>query len=408
MNKEPQSQSRTANANANANATATATAATSTVPPQRSGGFWLRLISLTRKEFRQLWRDASNLMIGIGLPIALILIFGYALTFDVRNARVAVVLEDSSPVAQNLVSSLELSDYFVPVKVTSMHEATEMMKNHESDAILRIPSDFARRLSVGDAEVQALLLGSDPTRASAVRSYLEGAIAIWGQKQASRSHSSASQGSVVIVDRMWFNAANNSTWYLVPGLISLIMTLVGTFLTALVMAREWERGTIEALFVTPVRPVEILIAKIIPYFFIGLLGLVMCVATARLLFDVPIYGSMGVLVLASMLYMFVSLGIGLLISAMTKNQFLASQVALLASFLPAMMLSGFIFDLRNVPTAVYVIGQLVPATYFLELVKSLFLAGNYWPLIMKNCGVLAVYAVVLLGLARFVTRKKLD
>src|SRR5690606_25890000 len=186
-----------------------------TVPADRSGGFWLRLISLTRKEFRQLWRDASNLMIGIGLPIALILIFGYALTFDVRDARVAVVLEDPSPVAQSLVSSLALSDYFVPVKVTSMHEATEMMKAHESDAILRIPSDFARRLSVGDAQVQTLLLGSDPTRASAIRSYLEGAIAIWGQKQASRSRSPAAQGAVVIVDRMWFNAANNSTWYLV-------------------------------------------------------------------------------------------------------------------------------------------------------------------------------------------------
>ena len=376
--------------------------------PGRKGGFWLRLISLTRKEFRQLWRDSSNLMIGIGLPIALILIFGYALTFDVRDARVAVVLEDPSPVAQNLVSSLELSDYFIPVKVASMHQATQMMTRHETDAILRIPSDFASRLSAGDAQVQTLLLGSDPTRASAIRSYLEGAIALWGAKQASRSHSDAAQGTVVVVDRMWFNAANNSTWYLVPGLIALIMTLVGTFLTALVMAREWERGTLEALFVTPVHPVEILIAKIIPYFFIGLLGLVMCVLTARFLFGVPLYGSLWVLVVASMLYMFVSLGIGLLISAMTKNQFLASQVALLASFLPAMMLTGFIFDLRNVPTTVYVIGQMVPATYFLELVKSLFLAGNYWPMIIKNCSVLAVYAVVLLGLARFVTRKKLD
>ncbi len=182
-----------------------------TAQPERSGGFWLRLVSLTRKEFRQLWRDASNLMIGIGLPIALILIFGYALTFDVRDARVAIVQEDASPVAQSLVSSLALSEYFVPLKVTSMHEATEMMKAHETDAILRIPSDFARRLSVGDAQVQTLLLGSDPTRASAIRSYLEGAVAIWGQKQASRSLSVATQGSVVIVDRMWFNAANNSS-----------------------------------------------------------------------------------------------------------------------------------------------------------------------------------------------------
>lgn len=370
--------------------------------------FWVRLISLTRKEFRQLWRDASNLLIGIGLPIALILIFGYALTFDVREARVAVVLDDPSPVAQTLAASLEHSEYFIPIKVTSMQEATRMMKEHKSDAILRIPSDFARRFEVGDAQVQTLVLGSDPTRASAVRSYLEGAIGKWGEKQAARSHADASRGSVVVVDRMWFNAANNSTWYLVPGLIALIMTLVGTFLTALVMAREWERGTIEALFVTPVRPVEILIAKIIPYFFIGLLGLAMCVFTARFLFHVPMYGSLWILVLSSMLYMLVSLGIGLLISALTKNQFLASQVALLASFLPAMMLTGFIFDLRNVPQAVYIIGQMVPATYFMELVKSLFLAGNYWPMIIKNCSILAVYAVALLGLARFVTRKRLD
>ena len=207
---------------------------------------------------------------------------------------------------------------------------------------------------------------------------------------------------------MWFNSANTSTWYLVPGLIVLLMTLVGAFLTAMVMAREWERGTLEALFVSPVRPTEILLAKIVPYFLVGMLGLGMCLVAARFLFQVPMFGSFLIVLGSSMLYMLVALGIGLVISSSVKNQFLASQIALISSFMPALMLSGFLFDLRNVPTVIYLVGQLLPATYFMELIRTLFLAGNVWPLILKNSAILAGYAVLLLGLARFVTRKKLD
>ncbi len=211
-----------------------------------------------------------------------------------------------------------------------------------------------------------------------------------------------------IVERMWFNAANSSTWYLVPGLIALIITLVGAFLTSLVVAREWERGTLESLFVTPVRSAEILLAKIIPYFLVGLLGLSMCLVSARLLFRVPIQGSLVLLLFSSMLYLFVTLGIGLLISARTRNQFLASQVAILSSFLPALMLSGFLFDLRNVPNFIRLVGSILPATYFMELVKTLFLAGDNWHLALKNLLILAGYAVFLLNAARLCTRKKLD
>ena len=374
-----------------------------------AGGFWRRLLSLTRKEVRQLVRDRSNLLIGIGLPIALILIFGYGLSLDVKRAIVAIVLDDPSPIARDVAASISRTDYLVPHHVRSLAEGEALMKSREVDALVQVPSDFTRRLNEGNAQIQVLVQGSDATRAASVATYVGSALAGWGEKQADRSAAAQSRGgAVTIVQRMWFNAANTSTWYLVPGLIVLIMTLVGAFLTALVMAREWERGTLEALFVTPVRPVEILLAKIIPCFGIGMIGLALCLLAARLLFDVPLYGSFVVLVVASMLYMLVALGIGLLISAMTKNQFLASQIALLASFLPAMMLSGFIFDLRNVPTAIRVVGDLLPATYFMELVKSLFLAGNFWPMILKDCAILAAYAMVLLGLARLVTRKRLD
>ncbi|ANB18177.1 ABC transporter permease [Dokdonella koreensis] len=374
-----------------------------------AAGFARRLASLVRKETRQLLRDRANLMIGIGLPIVLILIFGYGLSLDVRNAPVVVVLDDTSPTAHDVLAGLALSPYLSPQVVPTLREARRRMADREVDALVHVPADFSRRLAAGEAQVQVLLQGADASRATIVRGYVAGALGQWARRQADRAGAAdGASGTVEVVERIWFNAANTSTWYLVPGLIVLIMTLVGAFLTALVMAREWERGTLEALFVTPVRPTEILLAKIVPYFVVGLIGLALCLVAARVLFDVPLHGSLLVLLLASMLYLLVALGIGLVISSVTRNQFLASQVALIASFLPALMLSGFLFDLRNVPFLVRAVGAVLPATYFMELIKSLFLTGNHWPLIARNCAILAGYAIVLLGLARFVTRKRLD
>jgi ABC-2 type transport system permease protein len=376
-------------------------------------GFWSRLISLTRKEFRQLLRDRSNLAIGILLPMVLILIFGYGMSLDVKNAPVAVVMEDASPTAHEAIAGLQLSPTIAPVLLGSMHDAEELMRERKVDGIVRVPSDFSRALAAGNARVQLIVHGSDAGRASIIQAYVTGALAQSAIRQMDRSGNASGAdappvGSVTVEQRMWFNAANTSTWYLVPGLIVLIMTLVGAFLTALVMAREWERGTLEALFVTPVRPVEILLAKIIPYFAVGMLGLALCLLSARFLFAVPMYGSLLVVVFSSMLYLIVAVSLGLVISSVTRNQFLASQVALIATFMPSMMLSGFLFDLRNVPTAVWAIGHLLPATYFMDLIKTLFLAGDVWPLIWRNCAILLAYAVGLLLVARAVTRKSLD
>lgn len=383
--------------------------------PGGLAGFWPRLASLTRKEIRQLLRDPGSLAIGIGLPLVLILIFGFGLSLDVRNAPVAVVLEDPSPMAVDVIAGLELSPYISPVVVISMHDAERLMLERKVDAIVRVPNDFSRDLAAGDARLQVLVHGTEASRALIIRSYLNLALSQWTQRQAERGRmaepaaaAASRTGMVVPVERMWFNAANTSTWYLVPGLIVLIMTLVGAFLTAMVMAREWERGTLEALFVSPVRPNEILLAKIIPYFLMGMLGLGMCLVAAQFLFEVPMYGSLLILLGSSMLYLLVALGIGLLISSVTRNQFLASQVALLSSFMPALMLSGFMFDLRNVPVVIQWIGKALPATYFMELIRTLYLAGNVWPLIFKNCAILATYAISLLALARLVTRKRLD
>jgi ABC-2 type transport system permease protein len=376
-------------------------------------GFWSRLISLTRKEFRQLLRDRSNLAIGILLPMVLILIFGYGMSLDVKNAPVAVVMEDASPTAHEAIAGLQLSPTIAPVLLGSMHDAEELMRERKVDGIVRIPSDFSRALAAGNARVQLIVHGADAGRASIILAYVSGALAQSTVRQADRNGNASGAdappvGRVIIEQRMWFNTANTSTWYLVPGLIVLIMTLVGAFLTALVMAREWERGTLEALFVTPVRPVEILLAKIIPYFAVGMLGLTLCLLAARFLFAVPMVGSLVVVVFSSMLYLIVAVSLGLVISSVTRNQFLASQIALIATFMPSMMLSGFLFDLRNVPTAVWVVGHILPATYFMDLIKTLFLAGDVWPLIWRNCAILMAYAVGLLAVARAVTRKSLD
>lgn len=378
--------------------------------PSRLRAFWHRLRALVHKETRQLLRDPSNLMIGIGLPIVLILIFGYGVTLDVNNVRLALVLDDRSPAATDFVSGLTLSRYFEPQQLPSMQAARQQVQAGEAEGILHLPADFSRRLNEGQAQVQLLVSGLDSTRASSIINYLNAYVGLWAQKRADRLARRARRPPLGY--RWWSGAgstmANTSTWFLVPGLIVLIMTLVGTFLTALVMAREWERGTLEALFVTPVRPTEVLVAKVTPYFVVGMFGLLLCMLAARWLFDVPLQGSLLVLLLGSMLYLLVALAIGLLISAVTRNQFLASQIAILASFLPALMLSGFVFDLRNVPLVVQWVGYALPATWFMELLRTLFLAGNFWPLIIKDCLILAAYAVLLLGLARLVTRKRLD
>ena len=374
-------------------------------------GFWKRVLSLTRKEIRQLLRDKSNLAIGIGLPIALILIFGYGLSLDVTNAPVAVVLEDPSPMAADVVAGLELSAYISPVVVSSMHDAERLMLARRVDAIVRVPNDFSRRLAAGDAQVQLLVHGSEASRALIIRGYVNSTIRQWAQRLADRRGRAdrVAAGTVTLVERMWFNSANTSTWYLVPGLIVLIMTLVGAFLTAMVMAREWERGTLEALFVSPVRPTEILLAKIIPYFLVGMLGLGMCLIAARFLFQVPMFGSFLVVLGSSMLYMLVALGIGLVISSIAKNQFLASQLALITQLharvdalrlpvRPAKCADG------HLPR-----GSALPATYFMELIRTLFLAGqclatDSQELRDPGCATRCCCS----GLARFVTRKKLD
>ena len=345
-----------------------------------TSGFWRRLIALTRKETRELLRDSSSLALGVVLPLVLILIIGYGMSLDVKQVPTAVVLEDSSPFARQAVHFTQGSEYFAPVFVSSLADGEAMMRRHEVDAMLVVPSDFSARFAEGRAELQVILNGTEATTAMSAQGYFEAGILTWAAGEGARR--GAHSGGIAIESRIWFNDANTSTWFYVPGILMLVLTISGVFLTSVVMAREWERGTFESLFVTPMKILELVLSKTIPYFVIAMLGMVLC--------------------------LIVALAIGLVISALTKNQFLACHVSLMISFLPSVVLSGFLFDLHAEPLAIRVVSGLIPTTYYLELMKSLFLSGDYWPLIVRDTAILLGFALFFLGWAFHMTRKKVE
>ena len=367
---------------------------------------WRRIAAMTRKEFIQLRRDRSNFLIGIVFPIILIFIIGYGVSMDVKKVPVTVFLGDTSPTVHDMLSFLNGSEYFAPHYTTSMKEAALLMDKRHADVIIAVPPNFTADFYQHRGRIQVILYGVDAGVANIIKGYVESGLNQWQQKQMVSVGSGV--GSVTAVNRMWFNDANSSTWYFIPGIIVLIMSIVGIFLTALVMAKEWERGTFEAVFVTPVRIWEIILAKITPCFCIALLGFTLCLLAGRFIFQVPIHGSLILIIFSTMLYLVVALAIGMLISSITKSQFLACQMALIVSLLPVMMLSGFLFDLRSVPAWISSIGYVLPPTYYMQLLKTLFLAGNNWWLIIKNNLILGAYAILFVNLSLYITRKKLE
>jgi len=363
----------------------------------------MRLSGFLKKETIQILRDPSSLLLGIVMPVVLLFIFGYGVSLDPKNVPVAMVLEDSGPEARELAARFELSPYFKPQAVYSVAEAKELVNSGNVDGILIIRSDFSTQLAKKfRAEVQLILNGMDANRARLIQGYGQGTIGKWLEVRRARGKSGVLP-PIIVEQRIWFNESADSTNFLVPGLLTLIMTLIGTLLTALVVAREWERGTMEALLATPLTPGEILLGKIIPYFILGMMGMLLSVTLGVFLFDVPLRGSLILLIALSGLFLLASLGLGLLISSAVRVQFVAAMVSVIAGFLPAFFLSGLLFDLESTPKLVQIISYIIPARYFVIISQTLFLAGNIWSTILPEAGLLAVMAIVLLG----ATRKKL-
>lgn len=363
----------------------------------------MRLTGFLKKETLQIIRDPSSLLLGIVMPVVLLLIFGFGVSLDPKNVPLAIVLEDSGPEARELAARFELSSYFKPRSVYSVAQAKTLVNSGEVDGIITIRSDFSSQLAKEfRAEVQLVLNGMDANRARLIQGYVQGTIGKWLEVRRARGKSGV-RPPISVEQRIWFNESADSTNFLVPGLLTLIMTLIGTLLTALVIAREWERGTMEALLATPLTPGEILLGKIIPYFILGMTGMLLSVTLGVFVFDVPLRGSLLVLIGLSGLFMLASLGLGLLISSATRVQFVAAMISVIAGFLPAFFLSGLLFDLGSTPRLVQIISYIIPARYFIIISQTIFLAGNIWSTLLPAAGILALMAIVLLG----VTMKKL-
>ena len=381
--------------------------------PSTSGGRLRRVAGLIRKESLQILRDPSSFLIAGLLPLLLLFIFAFGVTLDLRRVPIGVVVEQSSPEADSFLASFRNSRYFEVRVARHRADVEEDLVSGRLKGVVVLAADFSDRLGRGGtAPIQVLLDGSDPNTAGLVQNYVQSLWANWVQQESISKTSLAYRPKaaplVTAEPRVWFNPELNSQDGLLPGAVGIILSLIGTLLTSLVVAREWERGTMEALLATPVTPGELLVAKVVPYFALGMLALALSAAVTVFVFGVPFRGSVLALTALSSAYLMVMLGLGLLISTVTKNQFAASEVALILAFLPAFELSGFIFEIDSMPAPIRILTSVLPARYFVSSLQTLFLAGDVASVLVPNGLVLLVMAIVLFAALVRQTKVRLE
>lgn len=368
-----------------------------------------RLKALIIKEFYQMFRDISSLLIGVGLPLILMFLYGFGVSLDLNHLRLGIVMEDTSPDAQSFAASIVHSRFFDTKIVRDRRELTGDILSGSIRGFVVIPAYFSefkeRREAV--APIQVIADGSETNTANFVLNYVQGAYLTWLQEQRIEGYDRI-RSTVNIQPRFWYNEQLESRNFLIPGSMALIMTLIGTLLTALVVSREWERGTMEALMSTPAHIVEILIGKLVPYFLLGTGSMTLCYIIAVTLYGVPFRGSFLILLLVSSVFLFSALGLGLLISTVAKNQFAAAQAAMVSAFLPAFMLSGFIFEISSMPVIIRGITYILPAKYYVSSLQTLFLVGNVTSLIVYNLLCMLLLGVILFLATAKRTVKRLD
>lgn len=367
-----------------------------------------RFRAMLVKETLQILRDPSTFLIAFVLPLILLFLFGYGVSLDTTRIRVGLALQDASAPAQSLATAYERSRWFEVAGRRDVEGLKPELVAGRIRGIIVIPGDFGRRLAgTGEpAAIQVITDGSLPNTAGFVAAYAEGVRASWAAGQA-EERGARPQPPITLLQRFWFNPDLASRFFLIPGSIAIVMTMVGTLLTALVVAREWERGTMEAIMATPIGMAEFLATKVIPYFILGLGSMTLCTLVAVVAFGVPFRGSPLALLAIATAFLMPALGQGLLISAATKNQFVASQVALLSAFLPAMLLSGFLFEIASMPKIIQAITYIVPARYVIPPLQTVFMVGDLWGLFLRNIAVMLGFGALFFLLAMRATRRRI-
>lgn len=364
-----------------------------------------RVRAIAKKELIQVLRDPLSLAMAFLMPVILLLIFGYAITMDVNNLRTVVYDLDRSSLSRELAAQFRESGYFTVIESMERHgDIDTSLDMGRGQVAIWIPVDFAEDLRRGkSAELQAVVDGSDSNTATIALGYIEAVTERFSQRI---------KGGLMtpLIDtrvRVWYNSELKSRNYIIPGLIAVIMAVIAALLTSLTIAREWERGTMEQLISTPVKIPELIAGKLIPYFFIGLIDVALSVAMAVFLFGVPLRGSLFILTLLSSIFLFGGLSLGILISVVARSQLVASQIAMVVTFLPAFLLSGFMYAIANMPQPLQNITRVIPARYFVSVLKGIFLKGTPLRLLATETLLLTLFGVVVFVLANRKFKKRI-
>ena len=373
-----------------------------------------RLLAIARKEVLQILRDARSLIIVVLMPAVLVLLFGYGVSLDLKGLPVYVLDQDGSQQSQDLLKHFQASEYFHVERVVNNYpELSRAIDDGHAKMSIVIPWDFSQRLSDGrHVEIQALVDGSDDNTANVLIGYSEAVVQGYSsQMQINwlRGQGISIQPAAMSVEtRTWYNEDLESSAFIIPGVLALVMSVIGAFLTSLTIAREWERGTMEQLISTPVTAMEIMLGKLAPYFVLGMFDTIISALIAIYWFDVPFRGSWVTLMVASAMFMVVVLSLGFFISVLAKSQFAASQIALLITFLPAFLLSGFLFSIEQMPIVLQWITRILSARYYVSVLKKIFLKGTPAAMLYADLIPLVVFSIVLALVATRSFHKRLE
>ena len=373
-----------------------------------------RLLAVARKEVIQILRDPRSLMIVVIMPVTLMLLFGYGINLDLKGLPVYVYDRDGSQQSQDLLKRFQASEYFHVARVVNGYPAiARALDDGHAKMGIVIPWDFSLRLrDGGPVQVQALVDATDDNTANVLTGYAQAVVQGYSseiQLNWLRERGLSLQPAAMSIEtRTWYNEDLESSAFIVPGVLALVMSVIGAFLTSLTIAREWERGSMEQLISTPVSAMEIMLGKLAPYFALGMFDVIVCAAIAIYWFQVPFRGSYLTLLVSSALFLVVVLSLGFFISVIAKSQFAASQIALLVTFLPAFLLSGFLFPIEQMPVVLQWFTRILPVRYYVALLKQIFLKGTPTAMLYVDLIPLAVFALLLTLLATRTFHKRLE
>ena len=368
------------------------------------------IFAFIKKEFLQIKRDISSILIAFVLPLILLFLFGFGINFDNSIIKIGVVDLDKTDISRDFIQSIKNTKYIKPHFFQTVNFANEALSGGKIRGYVVFPVNFSEEFLKGDlkADLQIVADGSEPNTAKFVNSYIQGAINSAVLHKKSQTKNNLKTRQINVIQRVWYNPSLKSVYFVLPGSLAIIMTMTGCVLGALVIAREWERGTMESILTTKISMLEFVVSKYIVYFILGFSSLCLCIFLIIFVFRVPFLGSLIALLIVSSLFMLTSIGTGLLISTLTKDQFVASQIAGTVGFMPAMMLSGLIYEIDSMPFFIRIFTYLIPAKYYVSSIISLFLSGTILKPLILNSLFMFLFSALLFYLILLNSKERIE